>query len=149
MSILSNVKEWMEKSGEGDQSVDQSEGSDQVESLANAVEQTNLDNTERSPERCPYLMCEDMMETWTVKGVAGDACPKTLMMTACGTKKHTPAPGKGYFCLAGDKLQAGLTELIKSNPAQALRGERGCGYKGCKSSFFESIGASNDLNPGI
>ena len=38
-------------------------------------------------------------------------------------------------------------ELIKSNPAQALRGEKGCGYKGCKDTFFDSIGAFNELHP--
>ena len=130
MNVLSKVKDWLENPVETDQSV----GSDQVESLTHAVEQTNLETTERNP----YLVFEDMMESWTVKGVAGDTCPRTLMGTACSVKTHTPAPGKGYFVLAGDKLQAGLTELIKSNPAQALRGERGCGYSGCKSSFLKA-----------
>ena len=72
MSIISKVKDWMEKSGEGDKSVDQSEGSDQVESLAAAFEQTNLDR-ERPPERCHYTMCEETMESCTMKVVAGDA----------------------------------------------------------------------------
>ena len=139
--LLAKVKAWVENSGEADQSV--GSANDQVESLTNAVEQTNLETTERNP----YLEFEDMMESWTVKGAAGDTCPRTLMGTACSVTTHTPAPGKGYFVLPGDKLQAGLTELIKSNPAQALRGEKGCGYQGCKSSFFESIGAFNDLYP--
>ena len=69
MSITSKVKDWMKEQGEGDQSADPSEGSDQVESLTAAVKQTNLD-TDKPPERCPYTMCEEMLESWTVKGVA-------------------------------------------------------------------------------
>ena len=56
-------------------------------------------------------------------------------------------PGMGYFFLAGEKLSAGLVELIKSNPATALKDERGCCYKGCRSTYWESLGAYNHLYP--
>ena len=71
--LLAKVKAWVENSGEADQSA--GSANDQVESLTNAVEQTNLETTERNP----YLEFEDMMESWTVKGAAGDTCPRTLM----------------------------------------------------------------------
>ena len=41
---------------------------------------------------------------------------------------HTPVQGKGYFVLPGDRLQAGLSELIKSKPGDVLRGPKGCEY---------------------
>ena len=75
--LLSKVKDLMGLTGEAEQSV--GNANDQVDSLTNAVEQTNLETTERNP----YLEFEDMMEVWTVKGAAGDTCPRTLMGTAC------------------------------------------------------------------
>ena len=56
-------------------------------------------------------------------------------------------PGMGYFYLAGEKLSAGLVEQIKSDPAVALKGERGCGYKGCRSTFWESLEAYSHNYP--
>ena len=42
-----------------------------------AVSLTNLETTEMSP----YLVFEDLMEVWKVKGAAGDTCPRTLGQT--------------------------------------------------------------------
>ena len=60
--LLSKVKDLMGLTGEAEQSV--GNANDQVDSLTNAVEQTNLETTERSP----YLVFEDLMEVWKVKG---------------------------------------------------------------------------------
>ena len=79
-----------------------------------------------------------MMEAWTVKGAAGDTCPRTLMGTACSVATHTPAPGKGYFVLPGDKLQAGLTELIKSNPAEAREVQGAAATRAVKALFLRA-----------
>ena len=84
---------------------------------------------------------------------AGEPSPKLLMMTPCGEKDHTPVPpepgvpGIGYFLLAGTKLSAGLVELIKSDPAVALKGEKGCGYQGCESSWWDSLEVYNHQYP--
>ena len=71
------------------------------------------------------------------------------MGTACSVATHTPVQGKGYFVLPEDRLQAGLSKLIKSKPGDFLRGPKGCGYQGCRSNFFESIGAFIELYPQV
>ena len=91
---MSELLAWVENSGEADQSV--GSANDQVESLTNAVEQTNLETTERNP----YLEFEEMMESWTVKGAAGDTCPRTLMGTACSVTTYTPALDPPLYALS-------------------------------------------------
>ena len=61
------------------------------------------------------------------------------MATPCSVVEHPP--GKGYFVLPGDCLQASMSELVKHKPWVVLQGPRGCGYLGCKSSFYDSIGS--------
>ena len=119
--ILSGCEQWMKDQEKGDQSETPSEGGDQVASLTAKVQETSLDTDSNT-------VCEEMIASWAQKGSVGDSCPKTLMMTPCGTKGHTPVPGApgvpgmGYFYMAGEKLSAGLVELIKSDPATALKG---------------------------
>ena len=118
----------------------------EVDTLAAQVQETSLD-----PD-CNAL-CEEMITSWAHKGVAGEPSPKLLMMTPCGTKDHTHVPpepgvpGIGYFLLAGTKLSAGLVELIKSDPAVALKGEKGCEYKDCQSSWWDSLEVYNHQYP--
>ena len=101
------------------------------------VEQTNLDVAKKSPN----CALEEIMEGWKIKGSAGDTCPRSLMATACSVVEHPPVEGKGYFVLPGDRLQASMSELVKSKPWVVLKGPKGCGYLGCRSSFYESIGS--------
>ena len=63
------------------------------------------------------------------------------MATTCSVAEHPPVEGKGYFVLSGDRLQASMSELVKHKPWVVLQGPRGCGYLGCKSSFYDSIGS--------
>ena len=132
--VLSGCELWMSEEDK------ESEPPSEVDNLAAKVQESSLD-----PD-C-NAMCEEMIVSWALKGAAGESCPKILLMTPCGTKGHTPVigkpgePGMGYFYLAGEKLSAGLVEQIKSDPAVALKGERGCGYKGCRSTFWESLEA--------
>ena len=63
------------------------------------------------------------------------------MATTCSVVEHPPVEGKGYFVLPGDRLQASTSELVKSKPWVVLKGPKGCGYLGCRSSFYESIGS--------
>ena len=53
---------------------------------------------------------------------------------------HKPVNGNGYFVLPGDCLATTRSEVVKYEPWKALQGPKGCGYLGCKSSFFDSIG---------
>ena len=80
------------------------------------------------------------MEGWKIKGQIGDNCPRSLMATPCAVAEHTPVDGKGYFVLPGDCLAATMSEVVKYEPWKALQGPKGCGYLGCKSSFYDSIG---------
>ena len=105
---------------------------DQVDRLTMQVEQTNLEIAKQSPNNA----LDDIMEGWKVKGAPGDTCPRSLMATACSVVEYPPAVGKGYFVLPGDRLQASMSELVKSKPWEFLKGPKGCGYWGCRSSFF-------------
>ena len=62
------------------------------------------------------------------------------MATPCSVVEHPPVDGKGNFFLPGDCLQASMSELVKHKTWVVLQGPRGCGYLGCKLSFYDSIG---------
>ena len=104
----------------------------QVDRLTIQVEQTNLEAAKKSPNSA----LEDLMEGWKIKGSSGDTCPRSLMATACSVVEHPPVEGKGYFVLPGDRLQASMSKLVKTKPWEILKGPKGCGYWGCRSSFL-------------
>ena len=143
-NLISKMTDILGLTGDGDK-VPGTNENEQVDRLTCQVEQTNLEAAKKSP----YCALEDLMESWKEKGSAGDTCPRTLMVTACSVVEHPPVQDKGYFVLPGDRLQASLSERVKTKPSEVLRGPKGCGYQGCRSNFFESIGAYIALYPQV
>ena len=86
---------------------------------------------------------------WKGEGKVGDNCKKVVMTIPCAVKDHRPVDGKGYFCTLGERVVQTRSEILKSDPEVALSGPVGCGYLGCKATFFESLGCYNEDYPQI
>ena len=93
-----------------------------MEELAARVEQATLNNAHSS--------LTEVMKGWNAMGKIGDNCPKVLMATPCAVSDHKPVPGKGFFCLLGDRLAQTRAETVKSEPEKALEGPKGCSEQG-------------------
>ena len=57
--------------------------------------------------------------------------------------------GKGYFCCLGKRVAQTRSEIIKGDPEAALSGLVGCGYLGCKATFFQAVQCYNEDYPQI
>ena len=71
-----------------------------MEELAARVEQATLNNVKKNA----HISLTEVMEGWNANGKIGDNFPKVLMAIPCAVPDHKPAPGKGYFCLLGERL---------------------------------------------
>ena len=107
-----------------------------MDDLTAQVEQATLDAVKKNA----HCALAEVMEGWKIKGQIGDNCPRSLMGPPCAVADHKPVNGKGYFVLPGDCLAATRSEVVKYEPWKALQGPQRCGYLGCKSSFYGSIG---------
>ena len=112
-----------------------------MEDLAAKVEQATLETVKKNA----HCSLTEVMKGWHAKGKIGDNCPKVLMATPCAVPDHKPVSGKGIFCLLGDSLATTRAEIVKYEAEKALQGPKGCGYLGCKSSFFDSLGCYNTI----
>ena len=58
------------------------------------------------------------------------------MAIPCAVPDHKPVPGKGYFCLLGDRLAQTRSEIVKYEPEKALSGPVGLGIWAVKPRFM-------------
>ena len=145
LSTVMGVGEEQQAMDTGNTAPTEQEEALSMEELAAKVEQATLENVKKNA----HSSLTEVNKGWNSKGKMGDNCPKVLMATPCAVPDHKPVPGKGFFCLLGDRLAQTRSETVNSEPEKALEGPKGCGYLGCKSSFFDSLGCCNNDYPQV